>query len=164
MRPGAKWGLMMGAVSGNAMFDPWLAGAWWLAQMAAASRSPFGAFSLSEPVLPNGTFAGIVINENNSTDPRVEHAIVTRESYGRQLGRMMDAVAVLIDERPAAAKSSDALSEFERLKRTIDGIKERGSHDRFERVKTDLEWLRKNADGEYRGRVQELKALIEKLG
>jgi len=40
--------------------------------------------SLDQSILP-WTFAGLVVNENNSSDPATEQAVVSKDSYGRQL-------------------------------------------------------------------------------
>lgn len=54
----------------------------------------------------------ITVTEANSTSPETEREILTKESYGRQLGRMMDAVAALIEERP---KDLHGREEFDAL-------------------------------------------------
>jgi hypothetical protein len=127
--------------------------------MASATRSPFAAGFLNEPILPNGTFAGVVINQNNSSDPQAERDIVSEQSYGRQLGRLMDAVAVLISERPAESKECAELKDLLELKEKIDKIKNKAARSRFERVKTDLARLKLNAPKEYQERIDELDAL-----
>jgi hypothetical protein len=49
--------------------------------MASATRNPFAAGFLNEPILPNGIFAGVVIVENNSSDPQAERDIISEQSY-----------------------------------------------------------------------------------
>lgn len=59
---------------------------------------------LSQPILPGWTFADTVnVTEENSASPETERQIVSRYSYGRQLGRVLDAVNGLIAERPDTA-------------------------------------------------------------
>ncbi|SDY45217.1 hypothetical protein SAMN04515617_114145 [Collimonas sp. OK242] len=146
--------------AGGSIPNPWFIWPWWLSQiMASATRSPFAAGFLNEPILPNGTFAGVVINQNNSSDPQAERDIVSEQSYGRQLGRLMDAVAVLISERPAESKECAELKDLLELKEKIDKIKNKAARSRFERVKTDLARLKLNAPKEYQERIDELDAL-----
>jgi len=115
---------------------------WWQKQMQ--SFMPTGI--LNEPILPNGTFAGIVINQQNSSDPQKERHIVNSVSYGKQIGWLVDAVDILIKER--AGKSADAkdlakLKQLQELKKQIDGLKDEVTRSRFERVKSDLGMLDK---------------------
>jgi hypothetical protein len=153
-------GAMMSDPLAGPMLNPWLVWPSWLNQiMASATRGAFTTGILNEPILPNGSFAGVVINENNSSDPRAELAIVSKKSYGRQLGQLMDAVAVLIDERPAGSEKSDALGDLLELKAEIDGIKRDAARSRFDRVKADLARLKLNAPKEYQKRIAELEAL-----
>jgi hypothetical protein len=44
-------------------------------------------------------------------------------SYGRQLGRVMDALAVLIADLPKAKQDATAFEEFTKIRREIDDIK-----------------------------------------
>lgn len=145
---------------GGSIPNPWFIWPWWLSQiMTSATRGPFATGFLNEPILPNGTFAGVVINENNSSDPQVERNIVSEQSYGRQLGQLMGAVAVLISERPAGSKDCTELQDLLELKEKIDKIKNKAARSRFERVKTDLARLKLNTPMEYQERINELNAL-----
>jgi len=110
---------------------------WWQKQMQ--SFMPTGI--LNEPILPNGTFAGIVVNEQNSSDPQKERHIVNSVSYGKEIGWLVDAVDVLINERAgknASAKDVAKLQQLQDLKKQIDGLKDEVTRARFERVKSDL--------------------------
>jgi hypothetical protein len=50
-----------------------------------------------QPINPDWNFGNINITYENSANPAVERWIVGKVSYGRQLGRMMEAVAALIE-------------------------------------------------------------------
>jgi len=52
----------------------------------------------------------ININSNNSSAPGTEQRILARHSYGRQLGRLMDAVDLLVDDSKRARLRSPAMS------------------------------------------------------
>ena len=99
--------------------------------------------TLYEPILPNGTFAGIVINQNNSTNPQVERHVVNHYSYGRQLGALIDAVEVLAREAPAPQDSRDAakLKALEELKGRIDVLKSQARRSQVEHIIDELDAL-----------------------
>lgn len=52
--------------------------------------------TLTQPINPGWVFGSVNITNRNSGDPEVERRILEAVSYGRQLGRVMDAVAVLV--------------------------------------------------------------------
>ncbi len=94
---------------------------------------------LQQSILP-WTFAGLVVNESNSSNPVAERAIVSKESYGKQLGRISDALNSLIKQ--TNVKRDDAINEFLELKAHIDDIKYGTEATRFEAVLVDLRKLR----------------------
>ena len=55
---------------------------------------------LQQSILP-WTFGALVVNETNSSNPAAERAIVRKKSYGRQLGRISDAIEFLIKQTGA---------------------------------------------------------------
>src|SRR5918993_3209381 len=46
---------------------------------------------LSQPINPGWSFGNLIVNESNSSAPSTELAIVAEESYGRQMGKLLDA-------------------------------------------------------------------------
>ena len=66
--------------------------------------------TFEQPILPGWFVTNIT--ERNSNDPDTERAIVASQSYGRQLGRMMDAIALLIDRLPETERQAEAFQEF----------------------------------------------------
>lgn len=128
---------MSSEIQTESMLSPFAMVQWWQKQMQ--SFMPIGI--LDEPILPNGTFAGIVINEQNSTDPQTERHIINQISYGKQIGWLVDAVDVLIAERTAKAPDTQdqaKLRQLQELKTEIDGLKSQVAHSRIERVKSEL--------------------------
>ena len=75
---------------------------------------------LVQPILPGWTFN---INSTNSTSPQTEADVVSKHSYGRQLGRISDALALLIEESHGKAPKDEQLSDFLGMKREIDDVK-----------------------------------------
>lgn len=99
--------------------------------------------TLYEPILPNGTFAGLVINQNNSTNPQVERHIVSHHSYGRQLGRLIDVVDLLVKDLPVPADKDDAarLKAFRDLKHDVDKFKAQARQSQAEHIIGELDGL-----------------------
>jgi|1186.fasta_scaffold77915_2 hypothetical protein len=76
-----------------------------------------------------GQQAGFInINTTRTDNPALERRIVEQvASYGRQLGRIVDALDVLVsryDDTDHSAAERDALREFTRMARAIDAVKD----------------------------------------
>jgi hypothetical protein len=99
--------------------------------------------NLYEPILPNGTFAGLVINQNNSANPQVERHVVNHFSYGRQLGALIDAVDVLVKDLPAPKDRRDAakLKAFKDMRGKIDVLKTQARQSQIEHIIDELDAL-----------------------
>jgi hypothetical protein len=116
---------------------------------------------LSQPINPGWTLGPVVnITENNSSAPDTEREVLAHHSYGRQLGRIIDALSVVIDEtRPDRAELEPAqrecLDEFTKLAGEIRKIKEGEALKRVERIARDLAFLKAKHPDEYR-KVQSL--------
>ena len=107
--------------------------------------------TLSQPIQPGWTFANTVnVNARNSRSPQTEHDIVSEHSYGRQLGRLMDAVATLIDERPAGLPARRAFDELRSLRQSIEQIKASSAAVRLARLEADLAELKERSPQDYR--------------
>jgi hypothetical protein len=104
---------------------------------------------LYQPILPGWVVAGAVtVNERNSSAPETEREIVAAESYGRQIGRMSDALAALVAEWPEGKPKPDAVREFEELRTRIDEIKVEVATRRAQRFLDDMALLKRdNAEG-----------------
>ena len=74
----------------------------------------------SQPILPGWT---INVNSNNSTSPRTEGLVVSKFSYGRQLGQISDALAAIVATLPET-KSDPAVARFLKMKAAIDVLKD----------------------------------------
>lgn len=118
----------------------------WRTAMAAAQSWPmtFAPDSLSQPINPGWTFGNVIVNESNSTAPQTEQEIVRRHSYGRQIGRMMDAVDLLIEHAPAAVKKDRRATELQKIERDVDTIKREQAAQRLERLREELLALKRS--------------------
>src|SRR5262245_43316830 len=137
---------------------PWSAvdPAEWIRAWQAAWRLTSNNFV--QPILPGWTFN---INSTNSTAPETEVAVLAKHSYGRQIGRMSDALALLIEERHGKKPKDEKFSKFLEMKRGIDKIKQQAAVTRIEQAIKDLASL-KEQDAEDYARLRE--ALRKAIG
>ncbi len=136
-----------------------------------APTNPFGSFfpflspwqsepqSFSQPILPGWTFGNIIVNENNSSAPATELAIVAEESYGRQIGKLLDAVAALI-EKPGGAKPTKAFADLINLQKKVEKIKVESARRSVEQIARDLQRLNDNDLPAYNEEVAALRRLL----
>ena len=119
--------------------------------------SPWSWFSeFVQPINPGWTFGNLTINEQNSSAPDTERDIVAVDSYGRQLGHVIDALAVLIRER-SDWTHQPAFKELITMRDRIEEIKARSAARRLDRIAADLAELRNKTDN------SEYQRLVEKL-
>jgi len=86
---------------------------------------------------------GVVnVTDQNSSAPDTERQIVAKESYGRQLGRIMDALLVLIAEQEKEGRKVKAFDRLMKLDREINAIKMQVATTRLDHVITDLATLK----------------------
>ncbi|HUL64734.1 MAG TPA: hypothetical protein VLW55_08965 [Burkholderiaceae bacterium] len=122
---------------------PWWAWPW---SAAASSRVPwFGVApqSLTQPINPGWSFGNVIVNSANSSAPDVEQEIVSQHSYGRQIGRLMDAVEALSEALPQTG-NDERIKEFRELAAEVDEIKKEMAPRRLEQLRRELEWLKRN--------------------
>jgi hypothetical protein len=104
----------------------------WSTAMALAPNT------LVQPILPGWT-----VNLFNSSAPQTEAEVVQRHSYGRQLGRISEALAVLVAERDAD-RTDQRFDDFRAMKDQIDEIKGGNVVARVERLLSDLDRLKRS--------------------
>jgi hypothetical protein len=133
-------------------FDPatWMA-SWWRGLGLAPEN-------LTQPILPGWA---ITINGINSSAPQTEVEVLQHHSYGRQLGRMADAVQALIEERGEDGSSDPRVREFLTMKREIDDIKLDAAAERVDRVRADLAALKAARPAEYRRLRDALRDVLD---
>lgn len=102
--------------------------------------------NLVQPILPGWTFN---VNSGNSTAPQTEVDVVAKHSYGRQIGRMSDALELLIEERHGKTPEEKRLSDFLTMKHEIDKVKQDAAATRIERIVKDLALLKVQDQEQY---------------
>jgi hypothetical protein len=143
--------------SSTAAWDGWPLWPFGLLDRAA----PAPSLRFDQPINPGWTFGNLIsVTEQNSASPDTERDIVAAHSYGRQLGRLMDAVAALIAELPEAGRQAPAFNELLTLRDKIENIKSRAAARRLDRFAADLAELKKSDVAEYRRVAAELEATL----
>lgn len=139
-------------------FWPWAASdpADWVRTWQAAFR--LAPDSLVQPILPGWTFN---INSNNSSAPQTEADIVAQHSYGRQLGRVEDALAALIAERDAGTPTDKRYTAFLEMKAEIDRTKREAAQSRVEQIRSDLTLLKSTNPTEYKRMKEALRKALD---
>jgi hypothetical protein len=114
--------------------------------------------SLTQSINPGWTFGNLIqVNERNSSAPDTEQQIVGRHSYGRQIGRVMDAVDLLLEHADAATRDDARAQDFSALQRDVQAIKREQAAARLQRLRDELIALRRNHPDAWR----ELRALLD---
>jgi hypothetical protein len=115
---------------------------------------------LTEPILPGWSFGNVVVNNQNSSAPATEGAIVSEISYGRQIGWLLDAVLELIKEQ-GGSRGNKALEQVEKLEKCVDKIKTRAAETRLQHLRADLERLREKDPKAYQEELKALRKLVD---
>jgi hypothetical protein len=126
----------------------------WPSWMKGSIPNPLDVFTaprtLVQPILPGWVFGSVTnVTEQNSSAPETEREIIAAQSYGRQLGRVMDALAVLIADLPKPKQDANAFKEFTKIRLEIDDIKAQAAVRRLDRIAADLAALKETNPEEY---------------
>jgi hypothetical protein len=120
------------AVTDTPAWDP----ASWLKQWSAAMQ--LAPNTLVQPILPGWS---LNVNAFNSSAPQTEADVLQKHSYGRQLGRISDALEILVQVRDP--KGIDGrFDDFRHMKAEIDAIKAGNAEARVTRLLADLDLLK----------------------
>jgi hypothetical protein len=120
---------------------PWQA---WLSMFGI--RAPLSGDVTQDITSSIGGQLGLLnINATRSGDPGLEQRIITQvASYGRQLGRLVEAVDVLARQRPRhGLDEADirALDQLQELAKQITAVKEQKALDHVDRIVTEVQAL-----------------------
>jgi hypothetical protein len=108
-------------------------------RMTAFSWFDPTTWSFNQPILPGWSI--FTVNESNSSDPATEQRVLAGNSYGRQIGRMMDVLEEVLKRDPEVAKS-DAGKAFEALRKEVQAAKDDARTDRLKKLMDDLRTLK----------------------
>lgn len=96
---------------------------------------------LNQPINPGWSFGNLIVNNANSSAPEVEQAVVSRHSYGRQIGRLTEALQAVAEALPAV-KDDPRIEAFQALARDVQRIKQATAEQRLEQLREELEDLK----------------------
>jgi len=108
----------------------------WLKQWTSAMQ--LAPNTLVQPILPGWT---LNVNAFNSSAPQTEADVVSKHSYGRQLGRISEVLAILLDARDPK-RSDERFEDFRTMTDEIDKIKAGNAEARVARLLADLDLLK----------------------
>lgn len=141
----------------NASFDPFSSLVHNWTTMALAPQK------LWQSINSGWSFGNIIVNENNSSAPQTEQAIVAQESYGRQIGKLLDAVDTLARRQPDWPDTEQLKAAID-LKIRVDGVKLAMAQRRIDQLRGDLELLRAAGPADqYDASVAALRRLLAEL-
>jgi hypothetical protein len=122
-----------------------------------------GPRNLAQSILPGWVFGGVVnVTEQNSSAPDTEREIVAAHSYGRQLGRVIDAVVALVTELPKHERDKAPFVQLMAIHKEIDDIKLKSATKRLDRIATDLAVLKKENPDEYDRVAAKLREMLRR--
>lgn len=113
--------------------------------------------NLVQPILPGWTFN---INSRNSSAPQTEADVVAKHSYGRQIGRMADALELLVAGQYGNSPTDKRLADFLTMKREIDEVKKDAAAARLEQITKDLALLQTQDEAQYARLRDALRAAL----
>jgi len=151
--------MMPQAQIGDAMTDSSAAGAanlWARLWLPWASPTPQ---ELSQPINPGWTFGNLIVNARNSSAPETEQAIVSEESYGRQIGKLLEAVHELIKQRPDGG-NNPAFRDIASLRAKVERLKQEAAARRIDQLRRDLELLRTSDKEAFERSIEALRTLL----
>jgi hypothetical protein len=141
-------------MSATPTFGNWNAGDFWRPWL------PLAPANLTQPVLPGWTFN---INSHNSSAPQTEADIVAKHSYGRQIGRMADALRALLalHEDRVSLEAAPPFADFLAMCEEIEAVKRDSAAQRLAQLASDLARLKEEDPAAYARLRRTLLALIE---
>lgn len=102
---------------------------------------PWAPQSLDQRFNNGWTFGNVNVSFANSRAPEVEREVVSRHSYGRQIGRLMDAVVRLAAK--TGTENDPQVKPLIELARQIEDIKEKAKQDRARDLLEELKVLKR---------------------
>jgi hypothetical protein len=118
---------------------------------------------LSQSINPGWIFGSVIVNQRNSSAPATEQAILAEESYGRQIGKLLEAVYELTKEKPGSA-SNPAFQDIAGLREKVEGLKRKAADTRIDQLRRDLELLKAFDNAAFEKKVEALRALLPEEG
>jgi hypothetical protein len=129
--------------------------------------SPWAAWfaprELSQPINPGWTFGNVIVNQRNSSAPQTEQAILAEESYGRQIGKLLEAVYELTKGKPDR-DGSTAFRDITALRDKVERLKCESASTRIDQLRDDLALLKATDEAAFEMKIEALRSLLPKAG
>ena len=118
--------------------------------------------SLTQAINPGWSFGpSFTLNSGNSSAPQTEIEVLQRHSYGRQLGRISEALELLIEERARSSPKDKRFDDFLKMKAEIDAVKLDAAAARVDSLRSDLAALKKSRPAEYKKLKDALRKALD---
>jgi hypothetical protein len=118
--------------------------------------------SLAQAINPGWNFGPtFTLNSGNSSAPQTEVEVLQRHSYGRQLGRISEALQLLIEERARTSLKDQRVDDFLKMKTEIDSVKLDAAAARVDGLRADLAALKKSRPAEYKKLKDALRKALD---
>jgi hypothetical protein len=117
---------------------------------------------LSQPINPGWSFGNVIVNERNSGAPSAEQAIVAEVSYGRQIGKLLDAVYELCRQRPDVATNT-AFQDIAKLRDKVEQMKRDAAAEHVDQLRHDLELLKASGKRALEENAESLRSLLPEI-
>jgi hypothetical protein len=114
---------------------------WWGWPLQQWNWPALAPQQLTQPINPGWSL--VSVTHNNSSAPEIERDVLQQHSYGRQIGRLMEAVSALAERLPSSARADERIAEFEALALDVERIKQSARLPRIERLQKELDALRR---------------------
>ena len=132
----------------------------WLRSWSEAMRSV--PQSLTQAINPGWSFGpSFTLNSGNSSAPQTEIEVLQRHSYGRQLGRISEALELLIEERARSSPKDKRFDDFLKMKAEIDAVKLDTAAARVDSLRSDLAALKTSRPAEYKKLKDALRKALD---
>ena len=132
----------------------------WLRSWSEAMRSL--PQSLTQAINPGWSFGpSFTLNSGNSSAPQTEIEVLQRHSYGRQLGRISEALELLIEERARSSPNDKRFDDFLKMKAEIDAVKLDAAAARVDSLRSDLAALKKSRPAQYKKLKDALRKALD---
>ncbi|MGH3830867.1 MAG: hypothetical protein ACRDRS_10540 [Pseudonocardiaceae bacterium] len=130
---------------GSQPLNPWQLWQSWLSMFGI--RAPLSG-DVTQDISPS--FGLVNINNTSSGDPELEKRIITQVAgYGRQLGKLLEAVDVLVQQQSHQGLDEadiHALEQLHKLAEQIAEVKEKATLGQVDRIVSDVRALGRNPE------------------
>lgn len=140
----------MSGATPHSLWDNWAS--WWVGALSPARWVPG---NLTQPILPGWSFGpNLTINETNSSSPATEVSILQEQSYGRQLGRLGEALEAVLEN--VGIPEDPRVERFLQMQHQIADIKDRAAEEDVARLRAALDRIEKTHPEAYDTLIRDL--------